>query len=183
MKELRILLLGIVICLASGVKAQIYNSDVLFYVSENAKLSDPQTRVDIYCFKNGKCQWVNKTDATRLKNVCDNLRSNSYYYETHSEIWGNYGDMGSYDSKMSNDKWNVYSKFLERLYIDGAGLEWPNHTMFHAFKKDLSQYMYWSEPEYDDWRGGHNGRRVTYNRLTKSDILKLSFTGARDFLQ
>lgn len=182
MKGLRILLLGLAICLASGVKAQIYNSDVLFYVKESASLSNPQTYVRIYRFKNGECHYVNKSSAKELKTVCDNLKSSNYYYESHSELWQRDGDVGTFDSKLSNTKWNVYSQYFERLYIDGVGEEWPNHTQYHAWRKDFSQFMAWEEPEYDN-RWGHSGARSTWKQLTKAELLKLSFTGARDFLQ
>ena len=181
MKGLRFLLLGLAICLASGMKAQIYNSDVLFYVESDSRLTNPQTRVIIFRFRNGNRQTFEGSEKT-LKAVCDNLKRDMDYYETLYSQWKT-DNWGSYDSNMSNLKWHVFSKKYSRLYIDGLGLEWPDHIHYIAFKKDFSQYMYWSEPEYDDWRGDHNGTRVTHNRLTKSDILKLSFTGARDFLQ
>lgn len=184
MKGLRFLLLGLAICLASGVRAQIYNSDVLFYVEETSSLTNPQTSLWIFRFKSGECYWVNKAVANELKGVCEYLKSNINYYETHSDLWSRYGNLGNYDSKMSNTKWIVYSCFFERLYdiIDQVE-EWPAHTCYHAFSKDYSKYMRWSEPEYDSRGGEHRGSRTTWKRLTKTDLLKLSFTGARDFLQ
>ena len=186
MKLKKVLFLAMAICLASGVKAQIYNSEVLFYISESANLTNPQTSIWIFRFKNGICQRVDKNDANRLKNVCDNLKSNINYYETHSSVWSNHSsvDTDHFDSKMSNAKWNVYSNTCQG-YLDSyfSGQYIPTHTYYYAYKKDFSQYMYWAEPEYDDPMMGHVGERVTYKRLTKSELLKLIFTGARDFLQ
>lgn len=186
MKGLRFLLLGLAICLASRVKAQIYNSDVLFYVSESAKLTNPQTYVFIIQFKDGKRWWVNKGEH-RLKNVCDNLKSNSYYYEYKSEIWSEYNTMFKYNSEMSNTKWCVYSSYTP--YIEGFtalnGSYSPPieaHTSYEAFKRDFSEYMEWSEPHYH-MMGDEHGERVTYKRISKEDIKKMNFTGARDFLQ
>lgn len=181
MKAKRFLFLIMAICLASGVKAQIYNSEVLFYVHEDSKLSDPQTSLRIFRFQNGQCQWV---ADYKLKDVSDNLKNNINYYETHSNIWKRYGDIDTYDSNMSNTKWNVYLKHFEVLYYDNAGtVEWPAHNKYHAFAKDFSKFMVWSEPEFDTPYGVHMGSRYTFKRLTKSELLKLSFTGARDFLQ
>lgn len=112
MKGLRFLLLGLAICLASGVRAQIYNSDVLFYVEETSSLTNPQTSLWIFRFKSGECYWVNKAVAHELKGVCEYLKSNINYYETHSDLWSRYGNLGNYDSKMSNTKWIVYSRFF-----------------------------------------------------------------------
>ena len=181
MKAKRLLFLVMAICLASGVKAQIYNSEVLFYVEEDSKLSDPQTRLSIYRFKNGKRQYYNGED--HLKDVCDNLKSNINYYETHSAKWSD-GLGDEFDSKMSNAKWIVYSYHFDACYDYNTGImEFPSHTCYSAFANDFSKYMSWYEPEFDYRGGAHAGARITYKRLTKSELLKLSFTGARDFLQ
>lgn len=87
MKRFSLFMLVMAISLASEVKAQIYNSDVLFYVQESASLTNPQTYVRIYRFKSGDCHYVNRSSAKELKTVCDNIRSNSNYYESHSELW------------------------------------------------------------------------------------------------
>lgn len=186
MKGLRFLLFVMAICLTNGVKAQIYSSDVLFYVSESAKLTNPQTYVFIIRFKDGKQWWVNKEEH-KLKNVCDNLKSNSYYYEYKSEIWGEYNTMFKYNSDMSNAKWCVYSWYSP--YTDGFTDMMGNyqspieaHTSYEAFKRDFSEYMEWSEPHYH-MMGDEHGERVTYKRISKDEIKKMNFTGARDFLQ
>lgn len=186
MKGLKLLFLVMAICLASGVKAQIYNSDVLFYVGENAKLTNPQTYVLILRFKDGVRWWVNKGEH-RLRNVCDNLKGNSYYYENKSEIWSKYNTMFNYNSDMSNAKWCVYSYYASYTegFTDMMGNYSPPieaHTSYEAFRKDLSEYMEWSEPHYHI-RGDEFGERITYKRITKEELKKMNFTAARDFLQ
>ena len=185
MKIQRLLLLVMAMCFASGVKAQIYNSEVLFFVNENSQLSNPQTNLRIMRIKNGRGQWVNHSNIN-LKAVCDNLKSNINYYETNSNIWGDYHslDADRFDYEMSNTKWAVYSRHIKALwdYVPGE-LEWPAHTDYEAIAKDFSKYMLWSEPEYENRQYGHMGERVTFKRLTKSELVRLSFTGTRDFLQ
>lgn len=179
MQVKRFLLLFMAICLASGVKAQIYNSDVLFYVSESANLKNPQSRVEIRKFENGKLYSLSTSnDEANLRTVCNNLSTNSNYYENLAHKWERRGlpywsDYHySYNSELTNQKWNVYSKIVE------ANMPlWPAHTNFEAFYKDYSKFLTWYEPDYDNM-----GQRV-YKRIMKSELRNITFTGARDFLQ
>lgn len=184
MKRLRFLLVGMAICLTSEVKAQIYNSDVLFYVGGN-ELTNPQLRVFIIRFKEGKQYRVNRTSETELRNICNNLKSNSYYYEYKSDIWSEDG-MFKHDRDMSNAKWTVYSYY--QPYVPSAQFDWgvsdaiEAHTSYKAFKCDYSEYMEWSEPHYH-LMGNEHGERITLKLISKEELKKLNFTGARDFLQ
>ena len=177
MKELRFLLLGLVICLASGVKAQIYSSDVLFYVSESAKLTNPQTTVHIFLFKDGKFYEAN--GISDIRKVCDNLRDNDFYFERLAFKWERKGvpywatyDFIKYNEELSNSKWRVYSAW----FAEEPGL-WKSHTRYEAFASDLSKYMRWEEPDWDD------AGRKTCRRINKNELKQLTFTSGRDFLQ
>ncbi len=185
MKGLRILLLGLAICLASGVKAQIYNSEALFYLAPEYKLTNPQATVYVMRFKNGVLYHYRNGFGENLIDVSNNIKNNDNYYENKTSEWkeGDVGTTKKYDSSMSNEKWVVYSHY--NAYIPGFG-EMPAivaHTDYWAHKKDLSQYMTWSEPIYVFPNGSECGHRRTLNRITKEDLKKMTFTGARDFLQ
>lgn len=191
MKVKRFFLLVMAICLASGVKAQIYNTEILFYVLESTDLTNvsPQDHVNILRFKDGMCWRIWKKGHDEFKKVCDNLKSNSYYYEyTPEEMWIKRTELNTtnYNSDMSNEKWYVYSEY--NSYVPSGQFAWgvsdpiEAHTSYYAFKRDLSAFMEWSEPLYH-LNGEVCGKRRTFKRISKEEIKKMSFTGARDFLQ
>lgn len=177
MKAKRLLFLVMAICLASGVKAQIYNSEVLFYVEEGSKLTNSSTSTRIIRIKDGMLYTVSRID--NLKTVCNKLKNDINYYENHPKEWVSRNKPGS----LSNTKWMVTSICFDALYdFDTGAMLFPQHCIFKAIATDLSKYMEWSEPEYDDPNGVHMGRRTTFKRITKSELLKLSFS-TRDFLK
>lgn len=91
MKELRFLFLVLAICLASGVKAQFYDSaDDIYYYVEDITKEPSVTRDDgtTYTFKASKNTWIFNFDG---RNACvfggdvsmvkDYLKENPNYYE------------------------------------------------------------------------------------------------------
>lgn len=177
MKSLKLLFLVMAICFASGVKARINNSEVLFYIRVDANLKDPQTRVEVYRITNGILydfrSGYNPTleaDPLALRTVCNNLKEDSYCYD-NSNRWDSF-NFRKYDANMSNDKWTVYA-----VSFEANPPLWYAHMNYKAFKNDFSEFMEWNEPDYDKI-----GRRI-YKRITKNELKQLSFTGARDFLQ
>lgn len=173
------------VCLASGVDAQIYNSDVLFYVSQNANLANPETSVTILRYNEGICYHVCRYVKDRtIKKVWDNLRKNINYYEENTKIWVKLSgeSIQNYDTEMSNAKWHVYSKYYPYIPAIDLTPRIESHRDYSAIKKDFSEYMTWSEPLY---RFGDDlcGQRITLKRISKEELLKLTFTAARDFLQ
>lgn len=183
MKYPKLAIIVFLTCFSYFVNAQVYNTEILFYVRENVDLSNPQESVEILQFRGGVGYRVYRGNEATLKAVHDNLKANSNYYENHKDLWcPNAINLSKYDSKMSNVKWNVYSNVFDRL-VNYLGVEeWPAHTQYHAFSKDLLKYILWSEPEYTGQNGQRIGNPFTRKRLTKSEILKLSFIGARSFL-
>ena len=180
MKVLRFLFLVMAGCLTNSVMAQIHTSGIMVYVYENANMSDPQTSLTIFRFVDDRC--YSTSTIHKLKEVSDGLRSNSNYLETlkfpmiinpFSSIKTYY----SYDDKMSNGKWYVYSDFNNAWNDTYNGEYHPAYTSYVAFKYDYSQCMKWYEPQYD------NGPRRTYKRLSISELKKMKFTASRDFLR
>lgn len=170
MKVKRLLFFFMAICLASGVRAQIYNSGVLFfhfYEREGDCLSpitNPNAIIMILRVRNGSLEM----QRTTVEKVVNNLKRNINYYEsaTFEKIPRNY------DSQMSNSKWDVWSLTINKP-----------QSFYHALKKDFSEYTEWCEPDVF-WIDGEErplGRAI-YKGYTKEQLLKITFGGRRDFL-
>ena len=84
MKELRLLLLGLAICLASGVKAQFYSSESVYcyqYVKTvNDGISSKLNRTMFY-FVNFQNDMMGCTTESSLQRVRQNLLENPDYYK------------------------------------------------------------------------------------------------------
>lgn len=179
MKELRFLLLVIAICLASGVKAQFYNTEDLFYVVEPVNLNNPQVTVHLVRFSSG-IGYIIRTD---LKDLCDNMSDYENNIVNRGNKWlyskNNYAGQFNYSDKLSNEKWTVYSVEGSNWVDNMTGEFHQGYSHFVAFKKDFSQYIEWTEPE------GHEYGDIKkyFKRISKSELKKIKFTGAREFLQ
>jgi|GEM_PF-2175989 len=176
----KMIIWSILIFLLNSVNlfAQIQNTEVLFYVRIDKSLKSPTTSVAIRRFINGRSAYCYCNDD--LRTVSNNLKKDTNYYEKQ-EKWNTHGteNPNSYNRDLSNEKWHVYSCWHKALVATEGwnGPTWPAHTQFWAYKKDLSEYMYWEEPDDE------NLGRDTYRRLTKTELKNLTFTAARDFLQ
>ena len=178
-----ILFLVIATIIANEANAQFNNTDVLFYIDVEASLANPQTNVYIWKFRNGNLYKIMKIGTT-LANVSENLKKDMYYYEkdekqSFSSCWIT---KNSYNKIMSNIKWIVYSLSIEGLHsFTGAFGErvegYPDYNCYGAFKKDLSEYTEWKEPDYD------GAGRFIFRRISKSELRNLKFSMTRDFLQ
>ena len=174
-------------CLSSLIcSAQIRNTGILYYLSENKSESDPQATLLILKFNDGKCYWINKVELRSIKVVSDNLKKDPYFYDKCE--WRQYNS-ATFDREMSNDKWIVYSMYNKRIpafydmYMERDIPESVAHTSYYAFRNDYSQLMEWSEPLYVDMFGNTRGHRITYNLITKEELMNMQFTAARDFLR
>ena len=96
MKGLRFLLLGMAICLASGVKAQFNDSadDIYFYVEYKDGSFVDNGRVLIFNFDGAKAAELTgrfdrlgiwDREATKVNDVKDNLRKSPIYYDEKVE--------------------------------------------------------------------------------------------------
>ena len=84
-----------------------------------------------------------------------------------------YGEiLYKYDPNMSNAKWTVFSKSMSLT----------NTTYYRAIKNDYSEYIEWWEPDREVIDGQTFGRN-TYKRISKEELIKMSFVGKRSFLQ
>lgn len=179
MKGLRFLLLGMAICLASEVRAQIYNSEVLFfYCAENTagskfagSLNSPQVSILICKFKNGKVYCPRSQSSQNLQTysawkVRENLNKNMNYYETQEWAEVSTGFIGYYDSDMSTNKWTVFKVEQPKIDADEWNSGSPAHNEFNGFKNDFSEYQNWCEPDVFG-RG-----RYTYKKCNKTGTAK-----------
>ena len=171
----KILLLILSLCFFCTLNAQIQNTEVLFYVLKNSSVTNLNISVYVMKWVDGKlCVPNNKHWVDDLRDVVENIRSDYNYYE-NLEWRNDDAETKWYDAEMSNDKWYVYARPFEACYFYG-NLMYPKHTRYFAFKRDLSEFMKWYEPDYDD-KGRH-----TYRRLTKSELRTIN-AKHRDFLQ
>ncbi len=189
MRVKRLLFLVMAICLASGVSAQIRNTEVLFFhCYENSihgqrpPITNPNAGIYIIRVRNGVIESYNKGgswyDGIPVETVVKNLKKNINYYDNVDFFTEkNY----KFDSKMTNSKWTVWSQFIS--------LSWgpdplPDKTKYYAIKNDYSEFMQWEEP--DNFRNPDGSEvqtgRYTYKRYTKEQLLKVTFGGRRDFL-
>lgn len=190
MKAKRLLFLVMAICLSSGVKAQsrIFNSKILFfhhYEFENEKkppITNPESGIMIIRINNGIIeQYGNSEIKTEI--VVANLKRDPNYYDkvTFNKFSDQYyyTPKVKYDTKMSNDKWTVWSYETE-VY----GASFPNQVHYWGLKNDFTEFTKWQEPEILHLLSGEEipwGRRI-YKGYTKEQLLKISFGGRRDFL-
>ena len=110
MKELRFLLLGLVICLASGVKAQFNDSadDIYYYVEcdNNGQIKD-NGWVFIFNFDGRKaCYWNESVGSVK-----SSLKSNPSYYEEKVETTEYILKYNSYNTYRKDDGGSEYRDF------------------------------------------------------------------------
>ena len=172
--KFKVFLLFFILCFVNNSNAQIQNTEVLFYIREGDSSSDPNIYVEILRWKNGTIQTVSPSKQ-QMADVYRNIKEDNYYYEKleWSTYYGTQDWYNYYNKEMSNSKWDVYERHINRWMFLGSEIA-PEHYHFRAFKKDLSEYMYWLEPDYC------NQGRLTYKRVTKSEIKNASTH--RDFL-
>ena len=135
MKELRFLLLVTVICLASGVKAQFYDSadDIYYYVEwKNGKYG-----ADVYIFNfDGRkaCRWYNSVVLMK-----DYLKRNPSYYEEKVET-------ADY-SFLKYITYNTYQEGNSEYYIN---------YQFSSDRQTLTEIRHYHKFEQvEEWWGGY----------------------------
>ncbi len=172
--KFKVFLLFFILCFVNNSNAQIQNTEVLFYVLKGASPNNPNISVYIMKWKDGVLYkpsgkyWVDD-----LGDVSRYLRKDTYFYENMEWVRMD-AERKFYNVEMSNSKWDVYERHFNRWVFCGNEM-YPEHSRFFAFKKDLSEYMHWREPDYE-----LHGRE-TLKRLTKTDILNVNINH-RDFL-
>ena len=179
------------ICLAIGVRAQIRNSEVLFfhYYDDTADgnkepITNPEAKIQIIRIKNGAIELHSKPNGYpywKVEEVIKNIKSNLNYY--NNVVFKRPDQIGSppkYDANMSNSKWTVWSYLCE---LSWAGK--PDIIYYYGLKNDLSEYTEWREPDVffqTDGTEQQYGRRI-FKGYTKNQLLKVTLGGKRDFLQ
>lgn len=133
MKGLRFLLLGLVICLASGVKAQFYDSanDIYFYLEESRDgKTSTNPYVRIFNFDGRKaCELANHSP----KDVQSNLKANLDYY-------GELVETTRYELEYESASYGTRYKNTSTTSTTGMGGEtwWWNTTRYYDFSSNRS---------------------------------------------
>ena len=192
MKAKRLLFLVMAICLASGVKAQsrVINSKPLFfhhYEFQNEKkppITNPESGILIIRIKNGFIEVYGDREIKTEIVVANLKRDPNYYdrvtfnnYQKYDQYY--YTSKVKYDTKMSNEKWTVWSCEYELSYS-----RFSSQTHYWALKNDFTEFTKWQEPDLILQFDGTEtpwGRRI-YKGYTKEQLLKITFGGRRDFL-
>lgn len=164
MKGLRFLLLGLAICLASGVKAQFYDSaDDIYYYVECDKDGQVKDNGQVYVFNfDGRkaCYW-----NSSVSGVKSSLQSNPSYYEEKVETTEYVLKYGSYNTYRKNEGGDEYRDF----YFSSAR---SNLTVTHHWQKtvipQVNAGMYGTLPAlgwaYKEWTDD----KTNYKKVEKS---------------
>lgn len=133
MKGLRFLLLGMAICLASGVKAQFYDSanDIYYYVEESRdgkSISKQNQNVYVFNFDGMKaCRLA----IDLVKTAQSHLRENSDYYGAMVET-------KKYDLEYKSSSYGVcyVSSDVSSIPFDAGGTRFFGDTFTYTFSQD-----------------------------------------------
>jgi len=153
MKRIIFLLFLAFVC--NDLKAQIYHSEVCYYMRAGESLTE-NTDITIVSFEGQtitSCVLPKNVITTRLKESPD------YWDDWVSK---RRGSGWKYSSKLSTDSREVYS------------MGWPNSTatsyigtFFRAFSTDLSSYIFWGQK----YNSETIERKMHYMRIDKSDLM------------
>lgn len=155
MKGLRFLLLGMAICLASGVKAQFYDSadDIYYYVEYKDGSFVDNGKVLIFNFDGQKACVL---DNTTIGSVKDKIKSKSDYYEEKVETTDYNYEYVYYDGTSYQHKGSQYSYFLNgtskkgNVYTRYTFSSNRNFMYNNSYKIETSTYSYIrSTPPFD----------------------------------
>ena len=160
----KILFVLVMAMFAIYAKAQLYSSEVHFYIEAGADISNGSTLVEVVKFE-GNHVYVKAQSVHDIKQA---LRSNSYYdtdVKKHALV-------SNYDSSLSTTKRVVYKY---RQYNNGFTFI-PNIDCYYAYSKDKSSLIEWTET--------YNGERLSeeryYIRINKAELMPKATN--RDFL-
>ncbi len=161
----KILFVLVMAMFAIYAKAQLYSSEVHFYIEAGADISNGSTLVEVVKFE-GNHVYVKAQSVHDIKQA---LRSNSNYYDTDVK---KHALVSNYDSSLSTTKRVVYKY---RQYNNGFTFI-PNIDCYYAYSKDKSSLIEWTET--------YNGERLSeeryYIRINKAELMPKATN--RDFL-
>lgn len=146
-------------------KAQLYSSEVHFYIEAGADISDASTIVDVVKFE-GNHVYVKLQSVRDIKIA---LKSNSNYYDTYVK---KHAFVLNYDSSLSTTKRVVYK---HRQYNNGFTFI-PNVDCYYAYSMDKSSLIYWTET----YNGEKDSEERYYIRINKAELMPKATN--RDFL-
>lgn len=147
------------------VKAQLYSSEIHFYIKAGADISDASTMVDVVKFE-GNHVYVKLQSVRDIKIA---LKSNSNYYDTYVK---KHAIVSNYDSSLSTTKRVVYKY---RQYNNGFTFI-PNEDYYFAYSMDKSSLITWTET----YNGEKDSEEIYYIRINKTELMPKATN--RDFL-
>ena len=161
----KILFVLVMAMFAIYAKAQLYSSEVHFYIEAGADIRNGSTLVEVVKFE-GNHVYVKAQSVHDIKQA---LRSNSNYYDTDVK---KHALVSNYDSSLSTTQRVVYKY---RQYNNGFTFI-PNIDCYYAYSKDKSSLIEWTET--------YNGERLSeeryYIRINKAELMPKATN--RDFL-
>lgn len=147
-------------------KAQLFSSEVHFYIEAGADISNGSTIVEVVKFE-GNHVYVKAQSVYKIKEA---LNSNRNYYDTDVK---KYAHVSNYDSSLSTTKRVVYKY---RQHSSGMFTFIPNIDCYYAYSKDKSSLIEWTET--------YNGEKLSeeryYIRINKAELMPKATN--RDFL-
>lgn len=169
--------LVMVMCLTSVVKAQIYGSEVYYYVPAGENITQ-STTVEIVYF-DGRVAWFG---SDRCSNILNQLNSNSSYFlnKAKKDLRNPDEDFRvpnryRYDSSISTSTKKVY-KFVD-TYWTGVAFGGRNTSgyCYYAVSNDKETLIYWYENTSNEIRD-----KKYYTRVDVKDLAPKPAN--RDFL-
>lgn len=166
MKRFIILLFLVFVC--NDLKAQIYHSEVCFYIGAGESLTE-NTTIFMYSFDGQEIKWINKTKSE----ITTKLKESPDYWDD----WvPNHGISAEYDSDLSTYSREVYTStwkgqmtyYSNPSNIMDYGFYYPTiGTMYRAFSKDLSSFIFWKQRTDSETIVD----KKHYKRIDKSELM------------
>lgn len=159
----RIALLSIMMLIALCSQAQIYSSEVCFYLAAGESITNGRSHYRIVKFKGNKLF----TTGTYLSSLNVELHRNPNYLEEIPECW----DEFTYNSSLSTSSEYVYSGYTPAIRNDtGFAIFYTPASYYKAvFNKDNSTLKWYSKDENDS-----DYKVCYYVRVPKSEVLPVS---------
>ncbi len=164
MKRIIFLLFLAFVC--NDLKAQIYHSEICFYMRAGAPLTE-NTDITIISFDGETI----KAGVQKKRAITAKLKESADYWDDWMQKISNWG---KYDSDISTSSREVYTTSWDGPEIAYYNNPWDNGvssnrigTIYRAFSNDLSSYII--------WRQKNNSETIEdkrhYKRIDKSELM------------
>lgn len=174
MKGLRFLLLGMAICLASGMKAQFYDGpdDIYYYVELKDGEMSENSHVLIFNFDGMKAailDWTNMMGCKPPHSLLDYVRNVKNEIKENPTIYEERVETCEYDIKYIGSNTYQYkgSTRSKEDKEDGSSLEYINFNFSYDRNTLNSKWHYWNTPGWG-YAATWKTEKRTYKKVDKS---------------